>query len=202
MLESMVAWDLSGTFAAVFTCKHCGLTKAARVRVPRRTRARAPAALPPEDPARLTPPEIEAVLERFECPSCGWVERPFRPIFGAKVILLALLVGIAAIVEGGVWIVVGVAALGSAAALLVRAFAAAMVLREGDVQLLEGPIPGRQLAGMACLVCDKRIVRDDGGVPCPECSAILHRDVCAQNHAASAHGPHAGREAYRKGSAD
>ncbi len=154
-----------------FTCTSCGFHSAVRL--------------------RGAGPDANEALSRVECPKCGYVERPFRPIRSAKLVLLGLLSAIASFVEAldgnPLWIFAGIACLVFMGWLFWRGLKAAALLRGSSVEFSDGPLPVTQFAGRTCAVCGKRIVMDDAGVWCSACGATSHEEVCAQRHALAAH---------------
>jgi hypothetical protein len=145
---------------------------------------------------------VEELLERTPCPRCDHLEKAFRPVLTAKLVILGLVVASACFVEGMdgdmLWRGAGLVCLGATGVLFWRSLAVASFLRQTTVEFSEEPPPVPQIAGTTCIACDGRIVTAAAGIACPECQATVHIENCAQRHAAGAHGPAAGSSAYRQ----
>jgi predicted RNA-binding Zn-ribbon protein involved in translation (DUF1610 family) len=174
-------------FVTTFRCSSCGLVKLATVSIPPRARSKA---APSAD--RVEEPAIGQVLARFECPQCAHIERPFRPIRSAKLVVLGLLISGSAFLKAALddeplWNTIGIGSAALTIGLFWRWLNAAALIRSSTVELSNAPVPG-QLAGSTCKACSRRVVTNDEGVSCATCGASLHRSQCAERHAVEAHG--------------
>ncbi len=131
----------------------------------------------------------EASLAYVKCPACGRTNAEKNAT--SPVVLLAgpvLMLGLVgfvygretgAVVGAAIGLVVGVAGIWLRR---VRAQAAA-----STVQFFDGEPRDRPFVGKRCRICDRQIVTAQDGLRCNECGAPVHRDGCADRHAAAAH---------------
>jgi hypothetical protein len=190
------------SFTTVFTCGGCGLEKVAKVTLPPGMSANSAREALRDGDAPSVPANVSAVLARTECPRCGRVDTPFRPLRAAKLVTLALLLALvgflkACVDDSTVWLAGGVVGVVLVGVLFWRGLTAATILRGTTVELSDESLPVRQLVGATCPECSKRIVTADAGAWCPECAAPVHRRTCAQRHAVGAHGGAASGKPYR-----